>query len=67
MTFTINLPGSTLAVRNAVEAAIDAVFLAYGSPGGTVNLIRSHAFAHGIRPRCRFAGCACAVCGGGKA
>lgn len=37
VTFTINLPGSTVAVRDAAEAAIEAVFLAYGAPGGVVN------------------------------
>lgn len=37
VTFTINLVGASVAVRAAVEAAIAAVFLAYGAPGGVVN------------------------------
>jgi uncharacterized phage protein gp47/JayE len=32
VTYTINLPGVTASVKTAVDAAIDAVFLAYGDP-----------------------------------
>lgn len=43
VTFTINLPGASAAVKAAVEAVIAAVFLAYGEPGGTVfnNVVES--------------------------
>ncbi|MCW5760105.1 MAG: baseplate J/gp47 family protein [Phenylobacterium sp.] len=37
VTFTIDLPGATVEMKGAVAAAIEAVFLAYGAPGGTVN------------------------------
>lgn len=36
VTFTISLPGASDAVKTAVSAAIDAAFLAFGAPGGTV-------------------------------
>jgi uncharacterized phage protein gp47/JayE len=36
--FTIVLPGASLAVKAAIEAAIVAVFLDGGQPGGTVNM-----------------------------
>lgn len=37
VTFTIDLPNAPLAVQAAAEAALGAVFLAYGAPGGVVN------------------------------
>lgn len=37
VTFSITLIGASVALKAAVEAAIDAVFLAYGEPGGVVN------------------------------
>jgi uncharacterized phage protein gp47/JayE len=40
VTFTISLPGATAPVKAAISAAIDAALLAYGAPGGTVNLSR---------------------------
>lgn len=36
--FTISLPGGSAAVKAAIVAAIDAVFLAVGVPGGTVDM-----------------------------
>jgi len=40
VTFSISLSGASLALKAAISAAIDAVFIAFGSPGGVVNVSR---------------------------
>lgn len=37
VTFTISLAGASTSLKQAISAAIDAVFVAFGSPGGVVN------------------------------
>lgn len=48
VTFTISLPGASAALKTAISAQIDAVFLAFGSPGGTVNKSRIDSAIDGL-------------------
>lgn len=48
VTFTIVLPGASAALKTAISAAIDGAFLAFGSPGGTVNKSRIESAIDGL-------------------
>jgi uncharacterized phage protein gp47/JayE len=45
---TISLPGASAALKAAIELAIDGAYLAYGSPGGTINKSRLDSAIDGL-------------------